>query len=173
MTSSYIVSNIKARLFSNQPMTVPASLTPHITRHSNFISFHIDHFAFVLFPKSGQVNISGIRGFNDIKEAVRVFNSQFKTNIPVSNIVVDNTTASGKLHHRIKSFATLFKSPLRNEVSISVRPHYFPSALIRPKGQQRGTIILFANGKYIIVGARSAEELNKAYETLCALTSGE
>ena len=143
--------------------------------HSNFVSIRAGKLALVIFPRSGHVNLSGVRDFEGIKAAVNEFNHQFDTNICESNIVVDNSTASGKVCLEgvsLKNLATAAAAAARGKrpgTRVSIRPHCFPSAVLRTRGEP--TVILFANGNFVIVGGKTPESVDRALETLCAIIS--
>lgn len=167
----YSVSNVKVHFNVGKSIDIPEHLQSFAVHHSNFLTLRLNKFVCTIFPKNGHVNISGIQNFKQIKEAVQEINNQFGFDIREDNIVVDNSTASGHLKRRIKLFQLKRFSDKEN-VIISIRPHYFPSALIRSKrlSSDRRTTILFANGKFIIVGSKSPGEIDSTFKQLCALT---
>ena len=169
----FTVNNVKVHVRVAGGVIVPTDFEDDkLTQYSNFVVCRLANFVYTVFPKKGHVNISGIRNFAQIPSAVTVFNSRFHTNIIPINVVVDNSTASGKLSKPVQLHSLL--AHRHPDITISIRPHYFPSAVIRslsssslPKSR---TIILFANGKYNIVGAKSEQEIRQTVETLCAIT---
>lgn len=127
---------------------------------------------FVIFPKSGHVNVSGIRGFDRVGHALTAFNSVFKTNIGPERVTVSNSTSSGRLKTRLdivrlRRFVETDPDCKRDNITLGLRPHSFPGALLRRKGS--ASAILFANGKYTIIGAKSREEVTSCLCTVNAL----
>lgn len=168
------IKNVKIHFKTEcKPLKIPAHLKNKIKEYSNFMSIRFNPFVFIIFPKSGHVNASGICSFSNIKTALIQFNTQFETNIQEENISVDNITASGKLNKDKIRLQDLTYTSL--PVTVFIRPYYFPSAIIRhihDKNKQNHrlpSIILFTNGKYIIVGGRSIEEVEKSFQTLCVI----
>lgn len=168
------IKNVKIHFKTEcKPVKIPLHLKNKIKEYSNFVCIRFKPFVFIIFPKSGHVNVSGICSFSNIKTALNQFNSQFETNIQEENISVDNITASGKLSKEKIRLQDLNYSSL--PVTVFIRPYYFPSAIIRhihDKNKQTHrlpSIILFTNGKYIIVGGRSVEEVEKSFQTLCVI----
>ena len=180
------VKNVKARIALGKKLDViPDPPTSRVKWYSNFASLKLDHFAYVIFPKNGHINISGIRNFEeDILLSVRTIFAHLHPMVEdvniasvVGNLIIDNSTASGKLKVEGIRLSDLVKrAKTSSELLVSVRPHYFPSAVIRSckknchHSRAGATIIVFANGKFIIVGARSPIEINSSYHRLCALT---
>ena len=139
-----------------------------------------------IFPKAGFVNITGVCSFNDIPQALDEFNRQFFTKINVDEIIVDNSTASGTIEicdRAQKVHRTISSKKLRLDLwrvkklvsqcskyqnaRISLYPKYFPAAVIRSK--LAPTVLLFASGKYTIVGAKSVEKIRAAHQQICAI----
>lgn len=140
----------------------------------NFITFRLDGFTFTFFLKSGHVNVSGIPSFESIGKPIACFNRVFKTNIDLSECKVDNTTASGKLPENLFPLYLhrLVEHGKKHGFLVTIRPHYFPSALIRPLPEEKtrlATAILFTNGKFIIVGAATREKIDTTWRRLTAL----
>ena len=142
---------------------------------------------YTIFYRSGHINISGIRTFESIKEAILNLNFHFVLNVSLDNIVVDNSTASGKFKKFDKSIINrITSSSLASAFNISIRPHYFPSIIIRERSSFHSqsthkkrlkkivsfaTCILFTNGKFIIVGGKSECMIRETFHQLCALIS--
>ena len=156
-------------------LQIPPALVNVTKYHSNFSVTRVQNFVYTIFPKGRHVNISGIKNFENIKEALITFNGQFDTNITRDNIIIDNLTASGQLTKQNIHLSKLLHCAGRDNVIISVRPYYFPSALIRPKDRtgrdNLTTGLLFANGKFIIIGGKSLTTIENTYTKLCALTN--
>lgn len=165
-------------------LTIPPSLEDSTKYHSNFATVRINPYVFIMFLKSGHVNVSGIKNFEDINTAIQVFNRHFSLNIHRDNITIDNSTASGEFNHSI-ILQKLRQIP--SNLRVSIRPYCFPSALIRPPPNHKkgnsyikktnkektsentvdiASIILFANGKYIIVGAKSEHQILTTFKKL-------
>lgn len=169
------VNNVKVHVCVGENLIVPDELEGK--KYSNFFVFRFSHFVYSVFPKKGHVNISGIRNFREINTAVNVFNDQFHTNAHPDNIVVDNSTASGKLPSNFIPIHLPSLLSHQHNVVVSIRPHFFPSAVIRSSSSSSSlsktrTTILFANGKFNIVGSKSIDEIDRTYRQLCAIMRG-
>lgn len=185
------VRNVKAHFGVTPLIEVPQSLQQYIKTHNNFWIFRPPpsllpaslltancNLVYIVFPKSGHVNVSGIKSFSECYLTEETFVNLFQVSI-VRSIVADNSTVIGQLLPQqqpsklnLGKLITLVPSLLLQSSSyiypctVSIRPHYFPSALIRPKRQSRShisTVILFTNGKYIIIGSK---DLTQAKRTL-------
>lgn len=177
------VNNVKAhwKVCNDTPLILPTELQDKVIHHTNFFTLRRNGYVYTIFLKNGHVNVSGIRNFNAIKDAMDTFNDQFVTNIHNDNIIVDNTTASGRLPQEEICLHQFARSHQHlKELTISIRPHYFPSAVIRQKKKKgekkeerrnkKGTIVLFANGKYNILGCQTKESIEDTFNQLCVLT---
>lgn len=186
------VSNIKFRFsLSNEKIHLPlarddtlllASDSTSVKHVNNFVIIRVSKIVFTIFHKSGHVNVSGVRDFSKIEEALRIFNDLFKTEVTEKKIIIDNTTSSGSLFDSSTSEAAYSKRiDLRElkrrvdllgseDISLSLRPHFFPGAVFRRRG--KGTLIIFATGKFIIVGAKNRLQVREAHRALCAITRG-
>ena len=184
-----IVSNVKIhfKLPRSQRLHMPPLSSPcQLRRYSNFFTFRQSPFVFCVFDQNRNtdthVNVSGLRHFGAVDTALRAFDRLFGTHAAgVVQCIVDNSTASGRLsalnlHHLCRVEARPF--------TVSIRPHFFSAAVLRGIGEnrvrsQRGpraskrlqqlrpaTAILFPNGKYIIVGARSVAHLRATHQQL-------
>lgn len=116
--------------------------------------------------------MSGIPNFENIRQALSLFNSYFLTNIIEEDIVVDNSTTSGHLSLQENNISLDKLSVKSDKVTVFLRPHFFHSAVIRPgkSADHRGTIVLFSNGKYFIVGCKSVLDISETVSQLRALT---
>ena len=165
----YKVHNVKVhwKWTSSEEISMPEGAT----RHSNFFTVRYRHYVYCVFDKNKHINASGIKDFDDIKGAVNAFNVQFHTNIDVNNISVDNTTVSGKLDTELYSvcISKILAEKEKHFANVKIRSRVFPSIIIRPKNKS-GTIILFNNNKFIIVGCKSRELVHNTYCLLCVLT---
>lgn len=172
------VYNVKVHWkITHLPLVIPINIKHQVIHYTNFLTWRQYGYVYTIFLKNGHVNVSGIKNFKAIKGAMETFNDQFDTNIQFDNITVDNTTASGRLpQEKICLYRLAKDHKQENELTISIRPHYFPSAVIRQKqkkeeGKRRkGTIVLFSNGKYNILGCKTKESIEKTFEQLCVLT---
>lgn len=152
---------------------------------NNFVVIRDGRIVFTIFHKSGHVNVSGVRDFSKIEEALAIFNRLFKTAVSREKITVDNSTSSGSLFtpliassEKIVAVQRLNLKELKNRVesvggeesTLHLRPHFFPGAVFRRKG--KSTLIVFTTGKFIIVGAKNRLQIREAHRALCAITRG-
>lgn len=151
---------------------------------------HLRKFVYTVFPGSGHINVSGVKDFAHIQSALDVFNQIFKTGATLADIKVDNSTSSGRLlcHcddtcsssnsrrlnlYLLKRFVDSDPASQAAGFYLSLRPHFFPGAVLRRRGQaakKRASVILFANCKFVIVGAKSPEHIRETHRAVCALT---
>ena len=182
--SEYSIKNVKIHTRFFGVLTIPKALESQSKKHSNFTVIRFSHLVFIVFPTNSCVNICGIPNFEGIKYAVSTFETQFQVSIRPEHVFIDNSTASGRLTKTSLHLFKLQESPVvvDHNLTISIRPHYFPSAVIRGLGSKSGprsrrkcrsdfaTCIVFSNGKFIIVGGVSLQHIAKSYQSLCAIT---
>ena len=190
-------SNIKGHFRVATPVSLPSAADEartfkRVTAHSNFWTVRPKHavydsLVFTVFPKSGYVNFSGVKNFGDCDAIKSEFERLFGVRA-TSAVSVDNSTSSGRLPFARIPLARLYWSVTGQQqqprqqpagggggggscypCTISLRPHYFPSALLRPIKaccKDIGTSILFPNGKFIVVGAKSPGQVARTARNL-------
>ena len=133
---------------------------------------------FTVFPKSGHVNVSGVRNFDRIADALSIFNELFGCAVTTRQIAVDNSTSSGSFSCclprpfqasklDILGLKGHFDSELPEGGSFSLRADHFPGCVLKVPGYN--SVILFANCKYVIVGAKGRRDILQTREKACAL----
>ena len=128
-------------------------------------------YSFIIFPRSKNIIISGIENYNKINHVL----SLFAKNIGISTISnvkykVVNSTYTGIITYEkhTSTFKLLKNRKKENEnFTINFRSQFFPACKI--KWNKLGTINIFNNGKYVIVGVKSEEQAQELREKLCAL----
>lgn len=137
------------------------------TKHlHNFVVFKKDKLTFSLFTKSAHVNSSGTSSFEGVDATLAEANALFGVEIPSSDVKVSSSTWSGRFAHTLLSIpatkcALEEKRPL---IRVSLRSALFPGAVIRE--DHSPTLILFRNGKYIVVGAKSGRQVFDVVEQI-------
>ena len=179
--------NVKGHFrVTSAPIVLPDHIKPLTTQYSNFWTFRpgtsapgVGNLVYIVFPDAGYVNVSGLTHFDSGPLAIKFFTDRFNiSESEVSDFAVDSSTASGLfdvcptpgadlpgLFSKIISGEEKLKYPC----TISIRPHYFPSALIRPKSALKGTIatyIIFSNGKFVVVGSKSVAQTHRTVKNL-------
>lgn len=129
-----------------------------------------DTFTYIIFPSNGFVNITGIKSLQDIPFNVT---NQFCTSFSlvredIGELTIDNITAVGnfnrrinleKLHHLANSRKKYFTVHFDRQI--------FPGAFCKTFGF--GTLSVYASGKYVVVGAKCQERIQKLVEEVFAL----
>lgn len=165
------VHNVKCRFNTKKSIVIPTQLKRRVSNFYNFYVLRLSHYTFTVFQKTSFVNVTGVRNFEDIDNALFIFNVYLNQKVEKEDIVIDCTTASGKTVGgktldlvRIKNYIDRNKS---EDATASFNPHYFPAAIVRRKKQ--GTTILFRSGSYIIVGSKSSEGIKSVYKSTCRM----
>lgn len=157
-------------------------------RYNNFFVLRAGGYVFMAYPKKGHINVTGIKSFEAIKGIPQSIQTHFSIDVRSEDIVVDNSTVHGEIDARNLILYDLQKN-ISEEVTVSIRPHHFPGAVIRQKKQtghkkkseidiapnkeeKKGTINLFVSGKFVIVGCSSIAAINSSFAQLCSLIAG-
>ena len=156
---------------------------------TNFFIFRVGSVSFTVFTSTANVIATGIRTKENIDPAVQTFASLLRdvwreknisADLAFSPPVVVNSTYSGTIccPDNVKSTCQLLylwqqeakKDPqlAQDNVSLNFRSQFFPSVRVRWSGS-RGTINVFNNGKFTLVGVRSDEEAKVAHQRICAI----
>ena len=139
------------------------SSNANVKSYHNFLVYK-GQYTFIFFCTSGTVNITGIKQFEEIAIAVNFFCTQFNFCLEeIGEVVIDNSTASGSfgIPINLRNLKNeLFRS-IGSSVDVSLNPEYFPSVVCRSSGI--GTCLVFANGKYCIVGAKCFEHVMRLF----------
>lgn len=146
---------------------------PVFKEHHNFVVWR-NSFVYIVFSQSGAVNVTGIRRYSDISKAVVLFCREFGLRRRhIGRVTVDNVTASGDfgggvnlrlLKKSINCRGSEEKQLIR---SASYNISYFPACFC--KTFTVGTVIVFASGKYNIVGAKCRADVETVFRAMLAL----
>lgn len=137
-------------------------------RNQNFVVRKFGKTVFTIFT-SGHVNATGVKSFSEISAAVKLFSKQFGLSYDEcsKSVIIDNSTSSAFVPLKNRLNLALLRNKLGNSSSLSLRPHFFPGAVIRRK--EKCTIVIFTTGRFIIIGAKSPDEVREAFDTICAI----
>lgn len=133
--------------------------------------------SFTVFPTSGSVIATGVRSSIDIISALGLFRQLVgvRTSPSTWSRQVVNSTYVGSIVCSTPIFAhrslAKFKARQRERretVNISFRPQFFPGGLVR-WSDTSGSVNLFNNGNYVVVGVKKEEEALLLGRRLCAL----
>lgn len=136
-------------------------------KKTNFCVKRINSFVYIIF-NNGHVNVTGVKNFNKIREAVKVFAENFELvfNFLIKSIKIDNSTTSAFIELNKPLNLSLLYNQINN-ATVSLRPHFFPGAVLRRK--HLPTIIVFSTGSIIIIGAKSIEQVQDSFKLICAI----
>lgn len=166
--TNYALKNVKIHFKCVPPIESHQLENVNHKKFSNFVTFRLaDRPIYTLFLKSGHVNVSGIPSFQAIPQVVSNFKQCFKCHISEGDVIIDNTTVVGNIHLPCPLFQ-LIPFGAKHHISVSIRPHYFPSAILRFKREKLPAVLLFQNGKVILLGGKSWEAINAVIHRLHA-----
>jgi TATA-box binding protein (TBP) (component of TFIID and TFIIIB) len=144
-------------------------------RHHNFIVFRND-FVFIIFFGSGTVNITGIKSFSHITEALQTFCTTFHTRRRhIQGLTVDNVSANGQFSHLVDLVQLKQVINQREDKgdklisSVSFNTNYFPAAFC--KTFSIGTILVFNSGRFNIVGAKCQSHVLEIYTEMLSVVN--
>ena len=167
-----------------QKLTRPEDffLTNQIVHHSNFYNVKVFGCTYTVFNNTRtssptHVGITGVPDESFLRAAAIYFACTFRIRRLISRGIC-NSTYHGRLmcvrpqKDKLELFELLagyVKNPLKEQgqLNFTFRPHYFPGVTIKTDGH--GTITLFNNGKYHMVGINSEEKAKLLRLKLCAI----
>jgi TATA-box binding protein (TBP) (component of TFIID and TFIIIB) len=136
--------------------------------------------AFTVFPDGGSVIGTGIKNYEGVQPALDEFAFALGGlchSRPESwqRRVVNSTYSGGIIccEKRVSTCRTLARYDKEGEreskkgVSLFFRPQFFPGVLVRVLGQ--GSLNVFNNGRYVLIGVKRRRNAKKLYTRLCAL----
>ena len=141
--------------------------------------------SFTVFPHKGQVIGTGIKDYGSVQWALEVF--AHAAGMSNASAVqwerrIVNSTYCGRIvcsQEQVSTSQVLYRFTKEAEpedkrnVSVSFRPHFFPGALVRCSNGEaeegEGTVNLFNNGSYVLVGVTTYTQARKVYERICAI----
>jgi TATA-box binding protein (TBP) (component of TFIID and TFIIIB) len=145
--------------------------------HNNFAVVRAEH-TYIIFPEKGFVNITGIKGFSQLDNVITQFCQVFnlvKEEV-ASEIIVDNVSAAGDFARRVNLVLlqqTFNKQRREGEKTRFFSAHFdrnfFPGAACKTRGF--GTLTVFTSGKYVIVGAKCMEHVERLFQEMSAAIS--
>lgn len=138
------------------------------SRGHNFIVYK-NRFVYTIFYNKGYINCTKIPNYSGISEAISEFCDTFGLTRQdlSSGITIDNTTSSGKFKHRLNLLELKHKieqADQYQEIRTKFNPSFFPGLFV--KYHFLGTIILFASGKYSVVGAKCQNQSEQIVENI-------
>jgi hypothetical protein len=166
-------------------LTRPEDFFPFekIKHYSNFYQIKAFGYTYTIFvnmkkiEKPAHIGVTGLPSMDYINVAAVLLAGSFGIEVPKSQGVC-NSTYHGRIEctvdaeDKISIYELLteyFENPipLLGKLDFSFRPHYFPGVTIKTAGH--GTITLFNNGSYHIVGVNSKQKALRLHHTLCVI----
>lgn len=131
-----------------------------------------DRYVFSVYY-SGHVNVTGLQRLSDVHKVyhylktILIINKLIK--FQVDNITYTSSITNSNLKY-ITSFTSFLQTIEKHECvhTIKYSAQRFPGAFLKLKTSSRATVILFASGKYNIVGCNTLKML---HDVCCAMTS--
>ncbi len=164
----------------------------------NFECVKIGGFSYTIFPASGCVVVTGISSLDRVEAALSVFRASARLEEAAGERLLPhsivNSTYSGTVHcggrregrsvSVCEAVASVFglergghdawRRPAEYDPGqrwyVSFRSQFFPGLCLRRRETSGGgTVNLFNNGRYVLVGVRSQKQAEDLTEELCAL----
>lgn len=129
-------------------------------------------FTYIVFPEKGFINITGVQSFDAAQDIIPQLEQVFglRRFDLASDIVVDNISAAGDFTTRVNLVQLqkrLNKGGEERNTFFSVHfdRNFFPGAFCKTRGF--GTLTVFPSGKYVVVGAKCLEHVEKIVQRMC------
>jgi TATA-box binding protein (TBP) (component of TFIID and TFIIIB) len=166
-----VINNIKFR-FTISYDNIPALIKSlqkrfRVRTYGNFAVLRTPQATYTIYY-SKCINVTGISKFTLIPQAIKTFCTIIKISRITSSITIDNITANGRFQQAVPLFKLCHAINLKTSLQCtpSFDPTYFPGAVIR---SNRGTIIVFGTGSYVVVGCKTQLEINTLFHNIFAL----
>ncbi|ASJ15076.1 TBP family protein [Thermococcus radiotolerans] len=120
----------------------------------------LDNGLTVTIYRSGKYIIPGIKRLEDIETSFRGLVKYLAPYIDPSKVQkpqIRNLVISGDFHRTFALETLALKLP-----NVEYNPEQFPGLIVKLRGSI--TLLLFSSGRFVIVGAKSLEEVEKAIE---------
>ena len=179
MWSQAVIKNVKGSFrvccISNILIQLADQQNIEYVRHHNFVVIR-DRFVYIAFPKTGFINVTGVKNCESFQSAVEHFCQMFLVDQDsASESKIDNITATGKASEdglNLQALYTKIREMSRSS-SLTVRfnPHRFPAIYVKSTNLS-GTFILFASGSYNILGVKTIQDLELIQSAVCAIIIG-
>jgi TATA-box binding protein (TBP) (component of TFIID and TFIIIB) len=143
-----------------------------VKTHNNFLVVREGVSTYIIFPNKGFINITGIRGFSILSSVIPTFCQIFglERDEISSDVVIDNISAAGNFWQRVNLVhlkSRLNKRGENNFFSVHFNRNRFPGAFCKTAGF--GTLTVFPSGKYVVVGAKCQEHVEKLVRRMFAV----
>jgi len=172
--TDFLITNYKISCcFSKFPKEFSSKLAKdqYTKQHGNFFVFRpkVKFCVFIIFPRSGFVNITGLKKEDKFPEAINLFLNHFQLNSRLTSLKIDNITACSKIRKfaNIEVVEQILLSKKEKLLSIKFNSYIFPSLYLKIK--EKGTIIIFNSGKFNIVGLSCQSKIKDQISILSAL----
>jgi TATA-box binding protein (TBP) (component of TFIID and TFIIIB) len=137
-----------------------------ITRKNNMVIYR-GKFVYIIFPKTGVINATKIPNDFQIYDCIEEFKSRFGVDFDPEKsgpLIIDNYQSVGALRrgvnlHRLKSY--MYNN--LPKVLVRFNPDFFPAVYVKFPGH--GLLMIFATGKYNIVGAKNHTDTSKIFRS--------
>ena len=129
-------------------------------QRSNFFVLRCK-FVYIIFY-TGHVNITGARDFDQVEtakcELIRIISNSL---ISINKTVIDNICLSGSLNTSFDliTFADYLRSIDRD---FCFNPRRFPGLSVTSIERESGTFLIFASGKFVLVGVKNESEIKQS-----------
>lgn len=165
------VNNLKVHIIltSTGVQHLKTSLLYESRKNFNNFSVVRQGWTYIIFANRGFVNITGINSYSQIESVIPQFCAAFKLDRAhvASDVVVDNISANGDFGKRC-NLALLQRllnkrggEEERKYFTITFDRNFFPGAFCKTRGF--GTLTLFPSGKFVLVGAKCLEHVEKTF----------
>jgi TATA-box binding protein (TBP) (component of TFIID and TFIIIB) len=171
MEKEPIINNVKAHIVVNQTCIKKIKEQLFLKETKTYHNYLVirDKYTYIVFPKKGHINITGIKNIFEIDNVIDNFCEDFKLNrnLITNCLKIDNISAGGDFGKKLNVGAIQEKlNREKTEFTVKFDRNYFPGAFC--KTFDVGTIIIFRSGKYVIVGAKCQEDVKKIFHMMLA-----
>lgn len=166
-----VINNVKGRLKvvgkALEQLNV-SLLTKNFKRHGNYVSLK-ETYSYNIFS-TGTINVTGIKSMQEIENVADNVCKDF--NIEPSLIdgifVIDSTTATGDFKRRV-NLTAVQQYVINNKCAFTTAFNREVFCAVYCKSNLGPTIVLFASGKFNILGGRCIQQILATYHQMSAI----
>lgn len=173
------VNNLKVHLLLTKSGVKKLEYSLLNKEKKTYNNFHVlknERFTYIIFPKKGFINVTGIPNFGHLKSVTPQLCDFFglKADDVASDVIIDNISASGNFGRRVNltTLQTTVNGKGGEIFVVQGDRNIFPGSFCKTRKLNTkgfGTLTLFSSGSYVLVGCRSMEDVEKAFQHMSAV----
>ena len=170
------INNIKCHFKIKKASVYKLLKSLEVIEKKTFTNFVVIRtiFTFIVFPRTGFVNVTGIKSYSQFNSVVahccKLFS--FLPEDLVSDLIIDNISAAGSYLQNVNlgKLQQIINNPYNKNPDFSTKfdRNFFPGAFCKTTGGC-GTLTIFPSGKWVLVGAKCMQHVEETVAKMFAI----